>query len=244
MEGPFGVTMRDGVDLVRIVLGVTIAAAVAVAAVVGYRHYTTDYAVTTREDGTATAQVVAATLFGRSDLRVGRLSGTVQGVAGASRLWGWLRSTQVVKAPFTVDYFVPLGPLDLSDFRYDAGRRVMFVQMPDVRAERANIDLANTTLNEVRGLFVTRGQMAEMMPRVAASASAAARDKANAAENVRKSREYCRAALERLFGGALRAAGLDTRVEVRFPFDPVLSGEPSDRTRSLREVLSDPKYTP
>ena len=57
MESPFGVTMRDGVDLVRIVLGVTIAAAVAVAAVVGYRHYTTDYAVTTRVDGTATAQV-------------------------------------------------------------------------------------------------------------------------------------------------------------------------------------------
>jgi hypothetical protein len=187
---------------------------------------------------------VAATLFGRSDLRVGRLSGTVQGVAGASRLWGWLRSTQVVKAPFTVDYFVSLEKLDLEDFRYDPDRRVLFVQVPDVRAERANIDLANTTLNEVKGLFVTRGQMAEMMPRIAASAGAAAQEKANAPENVRKSREYARAALERLFGGALGAAGLDARVEVRFPFDPVPSGEPSDRTRSLREVLSDPKYAP
>jgi hypothetical protein len=242
MAGPLGMTMRDGVDLVRIVLGMAIAAAIAVAAVVGYRHYTRDYEVTTREDGTATAQVVAATLFGRSELRVGRLSGTVQGVAGASRLWGWLRSTQVVKAPFTVDYFVSLERLDLKDFRYDVDRRVLFVQVPDVRAERANIDLANTTLNEVKGLFVTRGQMAEMMPRVAASAGAAAQERANTPENVRKSREYARGALERLFGGALGAAGLDARIEVRFPFDPVPSGEPSDRTRSLREVLSDPKY--
>ena len=235
-------TMRDGVDLVRIVLGLTIAAAVAVAAVVGYRHYTRNYAVTTRDDGTATAQVVAATLFGRSDLRVGRLSGTVQGVAGASRLWGWLRSTQVVKAPFTADYFVSLEQLDLKDFRYDTDRRVLFVRVPDVRAERANLDLANTTLNDVEGLFVTRGQMTEMLPRGAASAGAAAREKANAPENVRKSREHARAALERLFGGALRAAGLDARVEVRVPFDPAPLDEPSDRTRSLREVLSDPKY--
>ena len=237
-----GVTMRDGVDLVRIVLGLTIAVAIAVAAVVGYRHYTRDYAVATREDGTATAQVVAATLFGRSDLRVGRLSGTVQGVAGASRLWGWLRSTQVVKAPFTVDYFVSLERLELKDFRYDADRRVLFVRAPDVRAERANVDLANTTLNDVTGPFVTRGQMAEMLPRIAASAGAVAREKANAPENVRRSREYARAALERLFGGALRAAGLDARVEVRFPFDPAPPTEPSERTRSLREVLSDPKY--
>lgn len=235
-------TMRDGVDLVRIVLGVVIAAAIAVAAVVGYRHYTRDYAVTTRGDGTATAQVVSATLFGRSDLRVGRLSGTVQGVAEASRLWGWLRSTQVVKAPFTVDYFVSIGQLDLEDFRYDADRRVLFVRVPDVRAEPANIDLANTTLNDVKGIVVTRGQMTEMMPRLSASAGAAAREKANAPENLRKSREYARAALERLFGGALRSAGLDARIEVRFPFDPAPSGEPSDRTRSLREVLSDPKY--
>lgn len=235
-------TMRDGVDLVRIVLGLVIAAAVAVAAVVGYRHYTRDYEVTTRGNGTVTAQVVAATLFGRSDLRVGRLSGTVQGVAGASRLWGWLRSTQVVKAPFTVDYFVSLRQLGLEDFSYDADRRVLFVRVPDVRPERANIDLANTTLNDVKGLFVTRGQMGEMMPQISASAGAAAREKANSPENLRKSREYARVALERLFGGALRAAGLDAHVEVRFPFDPVPATEPSDRTRSLREVLSDPKY--
>lgn len=235
-------TFKDGVDLVKIMFGLTITAAIAVAAVVGYQRFTQDYDVTTGRDGTVTARVVAATLFGRSDLRVSRLSGTIQGVGRASRLWGWLESTQVVKAPFTVDYFIPLGKLDLDDFRYDADTKVLFVEVPDIGPERANIDLANTTLNDIKGPFVTRGQTMELMRKVSASAGEAAREKATSPENMRRSRAHARDALERLFGGALQAAKLDARVEVRFPSDPVSATDPSDRTRSLREVLSDPKY--
>lgn len=213
-----------------------IAGAVIVAAVVGYKVYTRDYSVTTSDSGEATAQVISATLYGRSDLRVSRLSGTVQGVGRSSRLWGWLQASQVVKAPFTVDYFVPLQQLKITDFRYDADRKVLFVDVPSPLPDRANIDLANTTLNDTKGLFVSRGQMAQMSRQVAASAGAAARERALAPEHMQRARAFAREALERFFSGSLRAAGQNVRVEVRFPDEP-RSGEQMDRSTPLNEVL-------
>lgn len=169
---------------------------------------------------------------------MGRLSGMVQGVGQASRVWGWLKSSQVVKAPFTVDYFVPLSQLKLGDFRYDRDREVMFVNAPEPIIDDANIDLANATLNDMGGMFVTRGAMAEMTKKTAVSAKTVAAERAGQPENRAKVREYARAALERLFGGVLSATGQATRIEVRFPTDPMRhDAEQWDRSRSLQEVL-------
>ena len=229
-------TVRDGIELTKILVGLALTAALIAATVLGYRYFDRNYTVSKDASGRAQAQVVAATLYGRNDLRVSRLSGTVQGVGQTSRLWGWLTASQVVKAPFTVDYFVPLGRLRLQDFRYDADRDVMFVDAPDVVPERANIDLANTTLNQTRGVFVTRGAMAEMSRQVSTSATQVAAERARSPENIDKSRAHARAALERLIGGSLRAAGLDARVEVRFP-DERRSSEQMDRSTPLSEIL-------
>lgn len=237
MEPDRRMTMRDGVELTKIIVGLALTAALMVATIAGYRYFTQNYTVSKDKQGRAEAQVVAATLYGRNELRVSRLSGTVQGVGQTSRLWGWLTSSQVVKAPFTVDYFLPLGELTLRSFRYDADRRVLFVDAPDVAAERANIDLAQTTLNQTRGLFVTTGAMAEMARQVSASAARVAAERANSAENMQKSRAHARTALERLLQGSMRAAGLDVRVEVRFP-DERRSSEQMDRTAPLSEVLA------
>ncbi len=229
-------TVRDGIELTKILVGLALTAALIAATVLGYRYFDRNYTVSKDASGRAQAQVVAATLYGRNDLRVSRLSGTVQGVGQTSRLWGWLTASQVVKAPFAVDYFVPLGRLRLQDFRYDADRDVMFVDAPDVVPERANIDLANTTLNQTRGVFVTRGAMAEMSRQVSTSATQVAAERARSPENIDKSRAHARAALERLIGGSLRAAGLDARVEVRFP-DERRSSEQMDRSTPLSEIL-------
>jgi hypothetical protein len=229
--------VRDGIELTKILVGLALTAALIAATVLGYRYFDRNYTVSKDASGRAQAQVVAATLYGRNDLRVSRLSGTVQGVGQTSRLWGWLTASQVVKAPFTVDYFVPLGRLRLQDFRYDADREVMFVDAPDVVPERANIDLANTTLNQTRGVFVTRGAMAEMSRQVSTSATQVAAERARSPENIDKSRAHARAALERLIGGSLRAAGLDARVEVRFP-DERRSPEQMDRSTPLSEILA------
>jgi hypothetical protein len=228
---------RERLEIAKVLVLLAIAGAIVAAAVIGYKIYRQDYTVTIRDDGQATAQVVSATLYGRSDLRVSRLSGTVQGVGRSSTLWGWLPASQVVKAPFTVDYFVSLQQLKMNDFRYDADRRVLFVDVPAPVPDRPNVDLANTTLNDTKGLFVTRGQMAQMSRQVAASAGAAARERALSPEHMQRARAYAREALEKFFEGGLRAARLNVRVEVRFPDEP-RGGVQMDRSTPLSEIYA------
>lgn len=224
--------------IVRNAIGVALAVAILVAAWVGYRHWTQDYAVTRNDDGVAVARVIVGTLHASEDLRVSRLSGTVQATAKTSRGWGWLKSERVVKAPYAVDYFVPLGGLGPRDFRYDEGRRVLFVSVPDVVVGTPNVDEANVTLDRTSGAFVSRDAMAELQKRASATATRVVADKAREPENLRKARENGRAALERLFGGALGAAGLPVRVEVRYASEArPPNGDQWDLTRSLEEVL-------
>lgn len=235
-------TLRDAALLVAVIVGLALTVAIGVATYLGYRYVTEEKLVSTDKDGVATAQVVAATLYGRSDLRVSRLSGVVQGTARSSRLWGWLNASQVVKAPFEVNYFVNMSRLDPSDFRMSENGRRIEITVPDVTVERPNVDLARTSLNNVTGVFVTRNAMMEMGTKVAASAQRTAAERANSAENRAKAREYGRQAIARLFAGALRAARVDAEVSVRFEGEPrTADGERWDMSRSLEEVLGEAK---
>ena len=230
--------LKSGVLIVAIAVRLALTIAIGVATYLGYRYVTEQRLPSVDKDGKATAQVVVATLYGRSDLRVGRLSGTVQGTAYSSRLWGWLNASQVVKAPFEVNYFVNVSRLGPKDFALsDAGDRIV-ITIPDVTTERPNVDLARASLNDVQGAFVSRGAMVEMGGKVAASAQRAAAERANLPENREKARGYARAAVERLFTGALRAARVDAQVAVRFAGEPVRDGERWDVSRSVAEVLA------
>ncbi len=235
-------TLKNAVLLVTVVVGLALTVAIGVATYLGYRYVTEEKLVSTDKEGVATAQVVAATLYGRSDLRVSRLSGVVQGTARSSRLWGWLNASQVVKAPFEVNYFVNLSRLDASDFRLSEDGRRIEITVPDVTIDRPNVDLARTSLNNVSGVFVTRNAMMEMGAKVAASAQRTAAERANNAENRAKARENGRQAIERLFAGALTAARVDADVTVRFEGEPrPADGERWDKSRSLEEVLGQAK---
>lgn len=222
----------------RNALAVALAVVIVVAALIGYRRYTQDYTVATDDNGLAVARVVAGRLYGSSDLRVSRLSGTVQATAASSRWWGWLKASRVVKAPYEVDYFVDLRPLDPGDFRYDAKGRTLLVEVPDVVVGRPNVDEAHVTVDQTSGLFVGRDAMAQMQKRVSETATQVVAAKAREPQNIAKARENGRAALERLFAGTLSAAGLPVTVKVRFAGEP-RRGDASqwDLTRSLQEVL-------
>lgn len=223
---------------VKNALGVALAIVLIVAAVIGYRTYTRDYAVTTDDSGVAVARVIAARLYGTSDLRVSRLAGTVQATAATSRAWGWLTSTRVVKAPYEVNYFVDLGALDTRDFRYDDRRKVLLVEVPDVVVGHADVDEANVTVDQTSGVYVSRDAMAELQKRVSATAQSVVTEKARSPENMAKARDNGRAALQRLFSGTLAAAGLPATVQVRFAGEPrPTNGDQWDLTRSLEEVL-------
>lgn len=222
----------------RTALAVALAVVIVVAALIGYRRYTRDYAVAIDDSGLAVARVVAGRLYGSSDLRVSRLSGTVQATAASSRWWGWLTASRVVKAPYEVDYFVDLRQLDPGDFRYDAASRTLLVEVPDVTVARPNVDEGNVTIDQTSGLFVGREAMAEMQKRASATATQVVAATARAPQNMAKARANGRVALERLFAGTLSAAGLPVTVEVRFAGEP-RRGEDTrwDLTRSLQEVL-------
>lgn len=228
----------DGRSIATAAIGLAVAFAIVLASVAGYRWWNDRHVVETDDSGLAVAQVVAATLHTSAELRVSRLSGTVQATGATSRLWGWLKSTRVVKAPFEVDYFVDVRGLDTGDFRYDPARRTLAVEVPDVVAGRPNIDHARVTLDETTGVYVSRDAMVELQRRVAGTASNVVAERAGDPENMRKARENGRAAIARLFGGALGAAGLPVRVEVRYAGEArPADGEHWDVSRSLEDVL-------
>jgi len=225
-------------NVVRTALGLALAVAIVLAALVGYRRYTESYTVATDENGLAVARVVSGKLYGSSELRVSRLSGTVQATAATSRLWGWLSASRVVKAPYEVDYFVDLRPLGPGDFRYNEKRRTLLVEVPDVVVGHPNVDEGNVTVDQTSGVFVSRDAMAELQRRASGTATREVAAKAREPQNIVKARENGRVALERLFAGTLAAAGLPTTVQVRFQGEPrAADASQWDLTRSLEEVL-------
>ncbi len=222
----------------RLLVSVAIAGAIVVATFAGYRYFMERYAIATDDNGVAVARVVAGRLYGSNELRVSHLSGTVQSTAATTRMWGWLKYVRLIKAPYDVDYFVPLGALRPRDFRYDERRRTLLVEVPDVTLGAPNIDESRVTVDTTSGFMPSRTAMAELQKRVSAKATTVVAAKAREPENMRKARENGRTALERLFEGTLEAANLPVRVEVRFAGEPRPDNRDRwDMTRSLEEVL-------
>ena len=230
-----GVTVAS--DWLKPLAALVALALVVAGAVLGYRSYTVRYEVTPSDDGRAVAQVVAAALYRSADLRVSRLTGTVQGVSVDTRGFGMLRSQRIVKAPFEVGYFVDLSTLRPAAFRYDPARRILRVEAPAVRVARPDIDESRTSLDDVSGVFVTRKAMSALQKRATESAMRAADREARKPENIAAAKANARRALSDLFAGTLRAARIDARVEIAFPDDPRPDAAQWDRSRSLQDVL-------
>ena len=226
----------------RLWIIVAIAALIAaVLAIAGYSWWSERYTVTVEEDGAAVTQVVVATLRGASALKVATVSGVVQSSAADTRLGGLLSSDQVMKAPFSVDYFLDLRALRAADLRWDPAARRLTIDAPDVTIAPPNIDEARRTLVRTRGLLVTRGAGEELQRRTALGAERAARAEANRPERVRQARDHARRALERLLSVPLDAAGLRVAsVEVRFPDERNRSREQWDMSRRPAEVVCEP----
>ena len=129
---------------------------VGAAMLVGWQRYNRDYVVSVEDDGSAVTKIIAERIAGSSSLRVSRLNGTIQSTARDVRGFGWLKSDQVVKMPYTVDYFVDLSGLSANDLEWDEQRRTLIVNAPDVKADTPNLDEARRTLVRTSGLFVTR----------------------------------------------------------------------------------------
>ncbi|WP_242129342.1 DUF4230 domain-containing protein [Sphingobium sp. Sx8-8] len=214
--------------------------AVGAAMLAGWQRHQRDYVVSVEDDGSAVTRVIAQRFAGASSLKVSELSGTIQSTAQDVRGFGWLKSDQVVKMPFSVDYFIDLRGIDASDLEWDARTRTLIVNAPDVQPGRPNIDESRRTLVQTNGLFVTRKAGEELSRRTSAHATGRAEKEARSPERMAQARDYGRAALGRLLGAPLGALGYgDARVIVTFPPERAdRNRERWDVTTPINEVLA------
>ncbi len=229
---------------VRQLIGAATALMLVAAAVwLGQRAYDTvtdSYVVERADDGRAVTQVVRAIFSKASTLKVGSLTGSVQATASDARLGGMLKTDRVVKAPFSVDYFLDVSRLRAADYRFDPATGTLVIDAPDVSVGAANVDEARRTLSETRGVFVTRGAMDTLSQRASAAAQASAKSEASKPERLAQARDNARRALRDLLAQPLAAAGVkDPRILVTFPYERTeRSRQDWDRSRTPEEVLA------
>ena len=204
-----------------------------------WNRYDESYVIERRDDGAAVTRVVAATFARAATLKVGSLSGTVQSTASDTRGFGMLTSDRVIKAPFSVDYFVDVSRIGARDYRWDQASRTLSVDVPEVTAGKVNVDEAAMSLSRTRGLFVTRDAADRLARATSAAAQRSAQAEAQKPERMAAARENARRALADLLGTPLAAAGLgEVRVVVSFPFERPGSPERWDTSRSVEEVIA------
>jgi hypothetical protein len=234
-----GARLRPGVA--RGALALVLAILVGVGAWMGYRRYTEDYTVTTEVDsGEAVTRVITARLSGASSLKVSTLSGTLQATARDVRGFGWLRSDQVVKMPYSVDYFVDVSRIGEGQLSWSPDTRTLVVDAPDVTVAAPNIDEGRRTLIRTSGMFVTREAAEALSRQVSQAAAAKAQGEASSPERLAQARELARANLARLLAAPLAAADMgDVRVVVTFPAERgQRDGERWDVSTPPGEVLA------
>lgn len=210
------------------------------AMLVGWQRYNRDYVVAVEDDGSAVTKIIAERIAGSASLRVSRLNGTIQSTAQDVRGFGWLKSDQVVKMPYSVDYFVDLGGLTARDLEWDEKSRTLIVNAPDVKPDKPNLDEARRTLVRTSGLFVTREAGEELSRRTSAHAQVRAEASARSPERMAQAREYGRAAIGKIMAAPLGAMGYgDVRILVTFP--PERKDDRRERwdvTTPINEVLA------
>jgi hypothetical protein len=216
-------------------------AAIAVAVAAGlfvYGRVSDRYVETPSEaGGPGVSQIVSARLVGLGTLEVAQLSGTVQATASDLRGFGWLRSDQLVKMPYSVGYFVDVSKIGARDLTWNAASHTLVVDAPDVTVAQPNTDEGRATLVKTSGLFVTRAAGEALSQRASLHAETVATREARSPERMAQAREHARSAVATLMAKPLSAAGFgNARVIVTFPSERTRDQQ-WDVTRPIPEVL-------
>lgn len=196
------------------------------------------------EAGIRASEVLSEIFTSRAEFRVATLNGDAQS-RGECRSGYFIPNQQITIAPYSSSYFVDLGRVDRSDFRWDAASRTMFVQVPDPAPEQPSIDMSKARTKQ-SGVFVSRTCGMAMQRQVAGRLSAVADRAAKRSDNLRRAREAGREALDRLVRAPVLAAGASpAKIVVRFTSDPRPVGDERwDMSRTIDEVRADPRFRP
>lgn len=230
--------VRPGI--LRTIVVLLAGAALTLGAVLFYQRYTEEYVVTEEKDGTAVTRLITARLSGASSLKVAELSGTIQSTATDVRGLGMLKSNQVIKMPFSVDYFVDVRGIGPDNLSWSEETQTLVVDAPDVTVAKANVDESQRSLVRTQGMFVTRAAGETLARRTSQAAQTKARSEARSPERMAQAREKARTALANLLGAPLATAGYDdVRVLVTFPNERRSQDrERWDVTAPIDEVLA------
>jgi len=236
-------TSAIGPAAIRPLIIAAIVAAIGIVGFLAWQRYDEKHVVAKEEDGSAVTQLVTARLSGMSSLKVAELSGTVQSSASDVRGFGWLRADQVVKMPYSVDYFVDMSRLGAADVQWIEASRTLIVDAPDIAVARPNTDEGRRSLVRTTGLFVTREAAEELSRRTSLNAAARAGAEAGSPERMAQAREHARRAIANLLSTPLSTLGYgDARVIVTFPPERTSrDGERWDVSPSIEQVLSERK---
>lgn len=182
--------------------------------------------------------IASATLQGiREQNRLSAFAASFVAVVTSEQSRLGLSARKTLIMPGTVRYDVDLGKLGPEDVRWDAGRKTLTVTLPPVELDGPNVDLNAVRQYDGGGLlmrFTNAGEALDAANRKAAQAELLRQ--AQSPTPMRIAREATRKAVERNFALPLKVAGLDARVEVRFP-DERRSGEQMDRSTPLEEAI-------
>lgn len=227
-------------DASRILLGAVLAVVLIGGGWFGWKTFHTRYVVETNDDGAAVAKVVSIAFHDAKTLKVRSATGTVQSTATDSRWGGMLNSSRVVKAPFSVDYFLDLSKFSAKDMRWDADARTLTIRVPEIRVGDVNIDESRATLVQTGGVFVTRSAGELLTRRASGRAHGLAQKEAEKPDYLRQAREIGRRQVASLMAAPLEAAHIDVKgVRVLYPNEPdqPIPFVPMDHSRSMNEVL-------
>jgi hypothetical protein len=227
-------------QLPKQIFATVILALLAFAAYIGYEKYVEKYTVERTDDTPLVlSKVVTATFAKGSSLKVGTLSGTVQAAAKDTRGYGLLNSDQVMKAPYSVDYFVDLSRLSLRNYIWNPKSRTLSIRVPEITVAPANVDESKMMVRR-RGIFITADAFDAMGRTSSTQAIKVAQAAANKPENIARARDNARVALAQFLRTPLNAAGIrDVNIVVHFPTDGDRSNERWDESRTLARVLEE-----
>ncbi|OYY77592.1 MAG: hypothetical protein B7Y43_09655 [Sphingomonas sp. 28-62-20] len=204
-----------------------------------YDRFRERYTPSVDDGGNAVTQLVSARLSGASSLKVASLTGIIQSRATDVRGFGWLRSDQVIKMPYSVDYFVDVSGIGPDQIEWDAKTETLIVNAPDVTVAAPNIDEAHRTMVETTGVIVTREASEALSQQASQNATNKAQKEAGSPARIAQAREQARAALSNLLTAPLSTLGhANARVIVTFPPERRrVNGEQWDVSRSVEEVV-------
>jgi hypothetical protein len=195
--------------------------------------------------GLSASRIVSAHFSDAAALKVGGLQGQVLARGEDKGFLGLIPSEQVMKVPYSVDYFLDVSKLGSGSYRWDAKKSTLTIDVPDVVPGAPNIDEARSQ-SQQRGWFISRGAALNLARLASQRAAAQSRVEAAKPEHLNPARENARKVLAAMAIGPLRAAGLnDVRVAVSFPWEPKGGGtrlEQWDVSRSVEDVLKERKH--